>query len=436
MMKKGLNVFTLLILIAVLFISACSGKTGQSASERPKKPLRIVASGENNTAPWREDIAKLWAERNPGRTYEFSTFPSDEIGQKVSVMLSGGDDVDIIYNSFNGLYVQGVNNDNYMDLTPLYERDNIPFSKFNGIVDRFLVNGKIYGMPSNMNVWQIYYNKDMFDKRGVPYPPADGNWTWEDYREMVRKLTYKDDNNNQVYGGWFMSWEACVQNIGVQSGKHTMVEKDYSFLKYPYELVLGMQKEGTIMPYPIIQANNLRYNSAFLNQTTATVYQGNWMATSLMLTDKESPIPFRWGIAMAPYPPDAKYGQVVGTAFIASINVNAANPDDAWEYLKILNSADGSRFLAESGNIPAINDEQYTVVALEKLGLDPDETKQAFWFNDFYFELAVHELLGPIDRVTQEVHTLIMTESCTIDEGIKQLNERIKQIWDEYEAGN
>jgi multiple sugar transport system substrate-binding protein len=430
MKKRMFFVSVSVVLFVMLPFFACSGKKEDVSADKPGKPLRIT-SVDSRTNGYIEDVAKLLVQKIPGASYDLIKIPQDEYNAKVSVMLSGGDDVDIIFNSFNGQYMGNVSNGLVRDLTPLFQRDNIPFSKFNGIIERFMVDGKIYGMPTNMNVWQVFYNKDIFDKRGVPYPPVNGDWTWDEYREMLKKLTYRE-GNIQVYGGFFMLWEACVQNIGVQSGKHTLMEKEFSFLKYPYELVLGMQKEGTIMPYSLIQSNNLRFESAFLQGQAATVYQGNWMTSPIVQAREQGNLNFEWGIAMAPYPPDAKYGQVVGTAFTASINENAGNPDLAWEYLKLLPSDEGAEVIASYSQIPAINDERFTRKALDVIGL-PEEALQAFWYNDFYFELAIHDLVSPIDRVLQEEHTLIMTESITVDEGIKHLNERIKPIWDEYE---
>ena len=40
-------------------------------------------------------------------------------------------------------------------------------------------------------VMLMYYNKDVFDAAGVPYPPAkaDQAWTWDQFIEIAQKLT-------------------------------------------------------------------------------------------------------------------------------------------------------------------------------------------------------------------------------------------------------
>jgi multiple sugar transport system substrate-binding protein len=429
-MKRKIAVIA--IFAVTLFAAGTVFAGGQKGGSAAASPLRLLRV-DSKVQGWLNDFKVLYERKYPDRTLEYINVPQDEFSAKMRVMLSGGDSVDMIYNSFNENYISNAINGNTVDLTPYFQKDGIDYRRFNGIVDRFLIDGKIYGMPTNINVWQIYYNKDIFDKRGVPYPPADGRWTWDDYKNLIRKLTFKDERNQQVYGGWFMLWEACVQNIGVQSGKHTLVEKDYSFFKYPYELVIGMQKEGAIMPYSIIQANNMRFESAFINGTAATVYQGDWLASNLVATAKEQPIPFKWGVAMAPYPPDGKYGQVVGTSFTISINSNADHPDWAWDFLKMIPTEETSMLMASYGVFPAASNDRATSRALEVIGLPP-EAKQAFWYDDFYFEMVVHPLIGPIDVILQEEHTLMMTESISVDQGIRELNTRVKPIWDEWES--
>ncbi len=90
-------------------------------------------------------------------------------------------------------------NDNVLtDLGPYIARDRLSLSDFNPKVIsqmRAQKDGKIYGLPMGFNVQSLYYNKDMFDRARLPYPPSDGNYTWNDLRAMAKKLTL-DANGN------------------------------------------------------------------------------------------------------------------------------------------------------------------------------------------------------------------------------------------------
>lgn len=53
-----------------------------------------------------------------------------------------------------------------------------------------------YGYPCNVANTIIIYNKDVFDRYGVPYPPVD--LTWEKYLELAQALTRYEENDRSV----------------------------------------------------------------------------------------------------------------------------------------------------------------------------------------------------------------------------------------------
>lgn len=48
-------------------------------------------------------------------------------------------------------------------------------------------NGRLYALPFAKNVYALYYNKDIFDRFGVPYP-TDG-MTWDDVFALAREIS-------------------------------------------------------------------------------------------------------------------------------------------------------------------------------------------------------------------------------------------------------
>lgn len=55
--------------------------------------------------------------------------------------------------------------------------------------DPWVQDGNIHLMPRFTGTQLIYFNKDMFDAKGVDYPPQEwGAWNWEDYTNMLRKF--------------------------------------------------------------------------------------------------------------------------------------------------------------------------------------------------------------------------------------------------------
>ena len=426
---KRKSVFLAIIGIAVMLsLTGCTPKSGAAAGSAT---LRVIINNLN-VKLFAKEIGESYVAKQANLNFEIIDVPQDEWRQKIQVMLSGGDDVDVIYVGNNEQYLQFVKNGQITDVTDLYTRDGIDRSRFRGVDQRLSINGRIYGMPYETAIWIMFYNKDLFDKQGVPYPPSDGNWTWDDYRRMLLRLTH-GEGANKVYGGFHMQWNSCVQNITVQSGRHITTERDYSFMKYAYDLVTGMQNEGTIIPYALIQSNNLRYESAFLQQQIATLYMGNWQFNPMLEAYNSGLVNFDWDVCVAPYPPDGRNGQVVGTGFIASINSKAANPDHAWGYLKALTSEEGTESVARHGLIPVLATEE-TYQRFISAGL-PAGVMDALKYDELQFEVAIHDLAGMISTVLTEEHQLMLTNSISVEQGISNMTRRSAPIWADYDAG-
>ena len=47
----------------------------------------------------------------------------------------------------------------------------------------YAVEGKTWAIPSGMNPLVVYYNQDLFDQYGVPYP--ENGWTWDDFLSVA-----------------------------------------------------------------------------------------------------------------------------------------------------------------------------------------------------------------------------------------------------------
>lgn len=80
------------------------------------------------------------------------------------------------------------------DITPLTQKHGVDLSRFEPValdaIRSLAGQGELYGLPYTLQFNALYYNKDIFNKFGVPYP-KDG-MTWDDAIEIGRKLTRTD----------------------------------------------------------------------------------------------------------------------------------------------------------------------------------------------------------------------------------------------------
>ncbi|NLE45988.1 MAG: extracellular solute-binding protein [Chloroflexi bacterium] len=79
-----------------------------------------------------------------------------------------------------------------LDLTPFIEEDT-QFDRDDfhpGVLDMYARDGKMWAIPSGLDLMVMYYNQDLFDSFEVAYPEID--WTWEDFLDRALQLTDLD----------------------------------------------------------------------------------------------------------------------------------------------------------------------------------------------------------------------------------------------------
>lgn len=75
--------------------------------------------------------------------------------------------------------------------------------------------GRLYGLGNSYYALALFYNKDLFDQNGVPYPKK--RMSWDKAYELARKFSAGPDKNSRIYGLQFKNGTHpyyFVQSIG------------------------------------------------------------------------------------------------------------------------------------------------------------------------------------------------------------------------------
>ncbi|GAA3402900.1 ABC transporter substrate-binding protein [Paenibacillus hodogayensis] len=122
-------------------------------------------------------------------------YQTSSVGNKMADLVARGETPDIIRTDIPALRIGYLDFNLGFDLTPLVTKYKYDLSRFNLAfiqeIKDYTRDGKLYGLPVPPyfpNV--LYYNKDLFDKFGVPYP-NDG-MTWDEVYELSKKMTRTD----------------------------------------------------------------------------------------------------------------------------------------------------------------------------------------------------------------------------------------------------
>ena len=177
-----------------------------SEQDKPVKPLKRVVWATDDNPMRREQIA-LFNRLNPDYHLTLDPLVGRAALEKVVVQsLAGvGPDLFDCYSPFQlQLYVRaGVARDCTEDLRARgIDLDAVwpclkPLS---------VLNGRAYGHPDNAHAAAVWFNKDLFDAAGEPYPEAD--WSWDDLIATAARLTRRDERGTYRQAGLMMGpWD-------------------------------------------------------------------------------------------------------------------------------------------------------------------------------------------------------------------------------------
>ncbi len=344
MRRKKLWGLLFLTAAAVGMLAGCSTKGGETAGGTKKDGGQKVTIAVWNE-PNKDEALNMYAqaEKATGIKVEVTVIPESDYSSKLNQMVSTGD--------------------NSADIYVIWENDIANFAKAKGIIpmDDYLKNstvktgdfidavstlsaglGGTYGLPWCAATELLFYNKDMFDAAGISYP--DNNWTYEDYKSAVEKLTQKaDDGTTKQYGCTLpntQTWWAGIGGAGDQvydpsKGQMVIGDGAVSFVSD----MAAMAKNG-MMPEPSSDTADL-----FASGKAAMSWQGSWNIGTY-----GSSLPFQWDIATIPTD-KVKYN-TLHTGFY-SINAKSKNQDAAFKVIEYLMGEEGQTINSKSSGNPS-----------------------------------------------------------------------------------
>ncbi len=182
-----------------------------AATEAPKGPvtLRYVFVADPGELEVRQACIAGFAKEYPEIKINGELVPEEGMGEKILTQLAGGAAPDMTY--FNNTPLPLYASQNVLiPLDDYAARDAATFGPedfFQGPLACLSQKGKVYGWPYYSGPWFLFFKKEPFDKKGLPYPTefakgADTDadtWTWEKMLELAQQVT-QGEGANKIYG--------------------------------------------------------------------------------------------------------------------------------------------------------------------------------------------------------------------------------------------
>ncbi len=208
-----------------------------------------------------------------------------------------------------------------LDLAPYVERVGIDPGAFEARVLAPFREGGLWAFPKGYTPMVIYYNKDLFDAAGEPYP--EPGWTWSDFLETAKRLT-RDLDGDGVVDQWGFGWprEFFYLQTWIWAGGGELLSPDGTrasgYLDSP-ETVAAVQfyldlatKHGVTPTIEMFRRGLGGVDRFFNSGRVAMLQSGHWSAREYHRHEEAGRL--RWGVAPFPF----KDGAAPATVLYAS----------------------------------------------------------------------------------------------------------------------
>lgn len=412
-----------LLLISLMFVILSCGGGSEKASSTDSGKGGAAASGELTFLIWDRGqeagmsaIAAEFEKENPGAKVKVQVVGWDEYWTKLEAAATGGALPDIFWMHSSRFY-DYASNDMLMEVDSKLDDGFKNFPQ--DLVKLYQFNGKQYAVPKDFDTIGVFYNKELFDKAGVPYP--DGSWDWAKYLETAKKLTkdgvYGTAAPLNVQEGF---WNTMYQNGGyvVKDGKSGYNDPaSQEAIQWWVDLSLKEKVSPTQKDF-----DEMDPFTAFVSGKVAMVQLGAWMVAGI-----EENAEFAKKVAVAPLPKGKNQATIYnGLGYSASAKTK--HPELVKKFLAFLATEKANIIQAEKvAAIPAFNGTQQKWIDHNKdmnLGVLVDQLKYGVIFptsaHGSKWRDWENEIFAPVFSGKTDVKT-------ATEEYAKRMNEMISQ---------
>lgn len=365
-----------------------------------------------------EEAARSYSSSHPDVTITVRAVPFGDLLTTIrSQGGAGGPTIASIYD----LWLPELVRDKLVGPAPDAVSSDVKSSWPAGVVTAATVDSKVYGIPNEINVYALNYNKALFAEAGIAAPPK----TWDELKDAAAKLTKKDgDKITQQGFGLINSWAAGVvhpfASLLVSNGGQLVVDGkpvlDSKAAGETFSLYEEMVKQGYTDPaMGTADANTTGpFLDNFVSGKTGMIIMANWWESALKagMGDRFT------DIATAPIPvgPSGDTSRSISYSWMTVVNAGASEAEQkaAWDFLTWLNGKDSGQ-----NGASAMSD------ILMSMGILPSRTS----------DVQVHQPQLGGEFLKGYVDTLANAQAFPVVLGGQEFSESLQQVIESLQYG-
>ena len=411
-----------LALLSILF-TACQPAVGGNIS--------FMVFGDPAELAAYQTLVDSFTERYPSIQVELINLPGQaEYRNRLTADLTAGNPADVVlinYRRYAAFASLGALEplDGYLEKSRVLKKKDF----YPEAIEPFVWDSELMCIPQNISSLVVYYNKDLFDQAGIPYP-AKG-WTWLDFLSAAQALTkdFDHDGTRDQFGAGIepslirlapFIWQAGGHLVDDRANPSTLLLDQEGEMRAE-RFFVGLQTVYQVVPNAEQEAAE-DSESRFINGRLAMFFNSRRGVP----TYRES-ISFDWDVAPLPRADfEVNILHTIGYCLPSA----SKNKDAAWTFIEFANSVEGQTILARTGRtVPSL-----ISVANSPAFLDPDAKPGS---NHVFLDaiptirfLPVHRHWAEIEEITSEELALAFYGEVGVQEAMQRANLRTREYFE------
>ncbi|MFD1735453.1 extracellular solute-binding protein [Bacillus salitolerans] len=344
-------------------LAGCSGSEESSTSSSGEKVtiklMHLWPSGSSKQHHMIvEDIIEEYVKENSNVTIETEILSNEQYKEKLKVLAASNELPDVGMTWAAGFLEPYVDGDMFASLDDLLD-GGLGDSFISGTTEAYAIDGTTYGLPLELNIAPIYYNKKIFDEYSLDAPQ-----TYDDFVKVVKTLVENDvapialGNKDRWTGSmWYMY---LADRFGgpqtlTNAINRTGTFEDPALVKAAEEIQKLVDMNAFVKGFNGL--SNDEAKGPFMNEQAAMYLMGSWELPNYT-TNEDVPQEFRDSIGFFKFP-TVSGGKGDINSFVGGPGVglfvaeNSKVKKEAKEFVKFFVEKWGERSVTDAGVIPA-----------------------------------------------------------------------------------
>ena len=353
--------------IWLLFMLVLAGALFSACAAPATRPVSFMVFGDPAELKAYQTLVNAFQQKHPEIPVELIHIPDQgDYRKRLGADLAAGTPANVVlinYRRYAGFAQKGVleSLQPYLDKSTLIKEGDF----YSEAMQPYIWRNGVMCLPQNLSSLVVYYNKNLFDAAGVPYPQPD--WTWGDFLSVAQALTKPA---NDQYGVGVEPSLIRVAPFIWQNGGELVADPIASRLlvdspeaRAAIQWLVDLQAKHHVTPDAVAaEAEDLE--SRFINGRLGMYLDSRRVVPSLRTINA-----FDWDVAPLPR------GQLPATILHADaycMTSATKDKDAAWKFIEFANSIEGQQIIAATGRtVPSLKS-----VAESAAFLDPNARPQ------------------------------------------------------------